>query len=633
MEQEEKVQDEVKSQVSATKVEEEYQEGLQYKRQMGFIDKWPEYERFKAGDQWPKATEKTKHLPRPVFNVIKYIQNHKVSTVMNENIKMIFTPQEHIEDEENEELKKAVEGADLFTRYSDTTWENVKQDRLNEEALESGSSLGTGIWHYYWDDSVEGGITQPYIGELCGETIDPINIFFGNPQQRDVQKQPYIIISSRDTVKSVRKQAKDNGVKEELILQIKSDNDTQDEGYDNAQIEVKGTDKTTILTKYWKEDGKVFFTKVCSSIVIKDKTDTELTLYPVAVMQYERRKKSIFGIGDTEGLIPNQKGINFLMAMQLLSVQLTGWPKLVYKTGAVNPRKINNDPSEPIEDSSPPGVEGVRYLVPGKVDKLAGELLEAFMDHTKTLASATDVSTGEVGSGDYNATAIMLLQKASGVPIESIKKRFYRAMEDVGNIWAEFWKTKYNTTRKINVEDDEGKLEARDFKGTEYKDTPMYLKIDIGPSSNYSEELMMASLDKLFDGQHITLEDYLEFAPQNVIPFKDRLLKRLEERGMTMAQLPPLPQAGGMPQVPQAQPMQQSALMPQSQPQQGGLDPQLQAMVDQFRQMLVESGHEAAQLDDLALLQLMQEIGQGGLSQGQPQQPMQQAPQQPNGMV
>lgn len=533
---------------------------------------------------------------------------------------MVFKPQEHVDEDEetqDESIKKSLEGADLFTRYSDATWENIKQDRLNEEALESGANLGTSIWHYYWDANKKGGITRPYIGELCGETIDPINIFFGNPQQRDVQKQPYIIISSRETVKNVREQAKANGVPKELVLEITSDKDTKDQAYDNAQIEVKGTDKTTVLTKYWKEDGQVHFAKVCSGITVKDKTNTELTLYPIVVMQYERRKKSIFGIGDTEGLIPNQKGINFLMAMQLLSVQLTGWPKLVYKAGSVDPRKISNDPSEPIEDKTPPGQgDGVKYMTPGRVDTLASGLLEAFMDHTKTLSSAHDAATGDMQSGELNATAIMMLQKASGIPIESIKKRFYRAMEDVGLIWEDFWKTKYNTTRRINVEDDEGKEYSTEFKGSDYKDVPMHLSIDVGPSSSYSEELMMASLDRLFDGQHITLEDYLEFAPQNVIPFKDRLLKRLEERGEPMPQGPE-----GMPMgMPQGQPM--------GQPQGQGLE----AIVQQFIQALAQTNPDLAQqlsqMNPQDVLGVIAEMGGGqpqgpSMQQGPPQQNMQ----------
>lgn len=588
--------EDLKPQVSATQIEKEYEEGLQYKKQMGFTDKWPEYERFKAGDQWPAATEKTKHLPRPVFNIIEYIQNHKVSSVMNENVKMIFTPQESFDEEQakaDEEIAKAIEGADLFTRYSDTSWENIKQDELNEEALESAANIGTGIWHYYWDNSKKGGIKVPYVGEIAGETIDSMNIFFGNPQNRYVQKQPYIIISNRDTVKNVRKEAENNGVSKELVLQITSDKKTTEEGYDSAKHEINGSEKTTVLTKYWKEyqvpevGAKVYFAKVCSGVVVKPATDSGLTLYPIVIMQWKRRKKSIFGIGDTEGLIPNQKGINFLMAMQLLSVQLTGWPKLVYKTGAVDPSKINNDPSVPIEDRSAPGQEGVRYLNPGTSTYQAEKLLDSFMENTKMLSSAHDVSTGDIGKGDMNASAIMLLQKAAGVPIESIKKRFYMAMEDVARIWEDFWKSKYNTQRNISVKDDDGEEYAADFTGTDYADVPMNLKIDIGPSSSYSEELMMASLDKLYDKQAITIEDYLEFAPKNVVPFKDRLLKKLQER--------------------QEQMMQQERMMMEQQSMMGGQVPgqmpqdDLGPMLDKIRQ----ASPEAAQMDDEQLLALL----------------------------
>lgn len=509
----------------ASKVQKDYGDGLAYIKRMGFLDLWPEYERFKAGVQWPPVTKRTENLPRPVFNIIRFIENHKVSTVMNENVKMLFTPEEMTDDEGH---SPDDEGADLFTRYSATTWEHIGQDELNEEALESASNVGTGIWHYYWDNEVKGGKNRPYVGEMCGEIIDPLNAFFGNPQERRVQRQPRIIISCRDEVENIKALAKANKVEQILIDMITPDEDVNDEGYDRAKVEMTDGKKATLLTKYWKENGQVYFMKVCGSVVVKPKTPTGLRLYPIAVMQWERRKKSIYGIGDTEGIIPNQKAINFLMAMQLLSVQLTGWPKLIYKAGAIDPNKVTNAPGEMIKDTSAPGEDGVKYLTPGNTSNLAMGLVDSFMEYTKSLSSAQDASTGDVGRGQMNASAIMLLQKAAGVPIESIKKRFYRAIEDIGRIWEEFWKVKYNTTRSVILKDDDGKPYPKDFNGSAYRDTNMKLKIDIGPSSMYSEELMMSSLDKLFDTQQISLEDYLEFAPQNVIPFKDRLLKKIE---------------------------------------------------------------------------------------------------------
>jgi hypothetical protein len=509
----------------ASMVEKQYKEGLAYKNQMGFLKKWAEYERMKAGDQWPAPTEKTKMLPRPVFNIIKQIINHKVASVMNENIKMVFTAND------SEENSLEFEAADKFTRYSETTWENVKQDQLNEEALESGGTNGPCIWHYFWNTSKTGGNRLKYVGEIAGEIIDPVNFFPGNPQNPRVQEQPYLIITHRDLVENVREQARKNGVSNEVANLIKPDSDTEDQAYDMAKRELSEDNKVTVLTKYWKENGVVFFLKVAGSVVVKEKTNTRLSLYPVAVMQWERRKRSIFGVGDTEGLIPNQKAINFLLAMQLLSVQLTGWPKLAVDKNYIK-QQITNTPGEVINAS---GVNGpisnvIQYLNPGSVSSHASNLVESFMTYTKDVAGANENALGEQSSAQMNATAIMLLQKAAGVPLESIKRRFYQAMEDIGLIWSDFWKVYYNTNRMVPLKDDDGEVYADTFNGGQYADVDMNLKIDIGPSSSFSESLMMTSLDKLFDGQHITLEDYLQFAPKNVIPFKDRLLKKIQER-------------------------------------------------------------------------------------------------------
>lgn len=527
----------------ASRVEQEYKQGLAYKKQMGFHDKWAEYERFHAGDQWPRPTERTKNLPRPVFNIIRQIENHKVASVMNENIKMVFSASEVVEEKAPE-----YQAADQFTRYADTTWEQVKQQELNEEALESASNVGTGIWHYYYDTSKKGGNTLKYDGQICGEVIDPVNFFPGNPQNRNVQQQPYIIITYRDLVENVKKQAKENGLSKELVELIRPDSETTDQVYDMAQQELTDGNKVTVLVKYWKENGIVHFSKVASGVVFKPKQNTNMKLYPLAVMQWERRKRSIFGIGDTEGLIPNQKAINFLMAMQLLSAQQTGWPKLVVDKTYIK-QQITNTPGEIINAiSNGQSLDGIiRYLNPPNMPAHVPNLVDSFLSYTKDSAGANENALGEQSTSDLNASAIMLLQKAAGVPLESIKRRFYQAMEDVGNIWAELWRVYFNVDRMVTVKDDDGEEYSDMFNGSQHADIEMNLKIDIGPSSSYSETLMMTSLDKLYDKGDIDLTQYLQYVPKNVIPFKDRLLKSIEDQQeqeeegfkQLIAQLPP----------------------------------------------------------------------------------------------
>jgi hypothetical protein len=574
----------------ASKIETEYKEGLQYQKVMGFNTKWPEWERMKSGDQWPPATEKTKNLPRPVFNIVRFILNHKIASVANESIKMSFSPEEVMEEQPEQEqgmmiqedpLQQAQEGAEKFTKFSDSTWEQIKQDELNEDFLDDCATTGTGALHYYWDDSTSGGIKTAYKGDMAGETIDPINLFFGNPQQKRVQKQPYIIISGRDTIEAIKAEAKANKVKPEDMAMIQPDKNTTDEGYDSAQKEPSDSQKATMLTKYWKEDGRIYFCKVCSSVMVKPKTDTGFTLYPIVVMPWEKRKKAINGVSEAEGIIPNQKSINFIIAMMLLSVQDTAWPKILAKEGALQ-QQITNTPGEIIIDYNMQGVDGVKYMQAANMNQMAPLIVDKVMEFTRTLTGASEVSTGDPFTKDLNAAAIIAMQNAAKIPIEQIKRRFYRAMEDVGRVWEQFYKSKYVTNRNVTVKDDDGKPMPMQFKGSDYAEVPMKLKIDIGASSSFSESLMMSSLDKFLDKQYIDFKTYLTFVPANVVPFKDRLLKIVEQKEQEA-------------QIMAEQQAEQQAMQPQGMPQQGASVEEIMALLTPEEQAMVQQNPELLQ--------------------------------------
>ncbi|WP_436669388.1 portal protein [Paenibacillus kandeliae] len=523
----------------AGEISRQHEQGLSYFRRMGYISKWRTFERFKAGEQWPAATRRTRDLPRPVFNIIRFIENHKVANVMSEQIKMIYSLEEIDEDQPLDmmDVQEMMDPAQMFSKVADAVWERMKMDDLNEEALNVAANTGTAIWHFYWDNDAQGGGRYPWIGQMEGEIIDPINCFFGNPQQRKVQKQPWIILSCREPVDWVRQQARDNKISELTVKMIKSDTQAADTDYDGAAVELNDSNKVTVLTRYWRERDKqtgkwrVYYAKTCSGITIKERTDTGLEIYPLAVMQWDRRKKSIYGLGDTEGLIPNQKAINTLIAMQILSVQLTGWPKLMYRPGSIDPSKVTNAPGEMIEVTGDPNAGwGINYLNPGPISSNASQLVEAILAYTRQVAGADEASTGAAPSSELNATAIMLLQKAAAIPIESIKRRFNSVVEDIGRIWEAFFKIRYNTDRQMTVKDDDGNDMPVMFNGSEYADTPMQLKIDVGPGSMYSESLVVSGLQEALATQRITYVQYLQLMPKNVVPYRDRLLKELDEQ-------------------------------------------------------------------------------------------------------
>lgn len=525
--------------VSAGVVQERLKKVIQYRDAMGLANEWSLNENFRNGDQWPPVVPLTQNLPRPVFNMIKYIENHKVSSLLSEQVRMVFSNLEELQDGE-------ADWGDIFTRITEATWEEIKQDQLNMKALYQAVNKGLGIWHYYWNsgytstrNSAKGKVTGK--GRMEGETLDIMNVFFGDPQNLYVQSQPYIIILKREAVSRIKAIAKANKVSPEDIERINADKDTKDNRYSAAQQEVENQDgKANLLVMYTKINGIIYYQMVCNNVIVQPMTSTKKKLYPIAIMAWEERKECIYGMSDTRGLIANQRVINMLLAMQVMSVQLTGFPKMMYKKGFVDPGKIRNMLGEMIEDLNPSGQWSAQYLIPGQISPVARELVDNFLNMTKDLAGAHETVTGEAAPS--NATAISLMQRASSVSLDAIKKRYFQAIEDIGRIWEEFYKVNYNMDRIINIKDDDGEAQPILFNGANAADSELNLKIDIGTSTLYGEDYSMLSLDKFLEAGFIDFKTYLKYAPKNRVPFKDSLLKDMElqekqQAAQTMDQL------------------------------------------------------------------------------------------------
>ena len=537
--------------MDASKVWEEFTEGMSYKRAQKFDSQCKTNVDMLEGRQWPPATERTKDLPRPVINIIEQIGYHKCSTIMADNIMMTFRPEE-----------MGFEGdasiADLFSKKAATDWEELKMNSKNEKGLMVAYSRSNYILHHYMDNDATGGRSLEYIGKIANEIIDPLNFFPGNPKCDDVQKQPYIIIVTRVSVEDIKATAKEKKIDIGLIEAIKPD--IAEDGYGNKN-ELKGDDKATVLVRYWRDKTSktIKFCKCTKSVMFVPETDTRLKLYPVASMQWKYKEDSFFGENDVTQIIPNQKAINFMLAMQILSVQLTGFPKALVREGRIDLSRLTNTPGEIVVDYSPDeNSDAMKYIYPPSMSSDGPNLVDNLMGYTKNIAGATETSTGEVAkAANMNATAIMLLQKAAGVPIEGIKRRFYQMMEDVGLIWSDIYQTYYNTERNIDAEDDDGNPIQIPFRGTDYQDVPFRLKIEISPASMYSETMAQTTLDKFFDKGVIDLDEYLELVPSNVAPFKDRLKrmidKKKQEQMQQQQQMPQQDQSQGM--QPQEMPM------------------------------------------------------------------------------
>ena len=192
-----------------TRLWEDYENGLKYKSAMELGTKLPLFVRFYEGDQWPPPTKNTRNLPRPVINLVKMICRAKKSAILSTPIRLVYTAEDESANTER------------FNRFAEYIAKELGQEGLDKQAIHDGVIKGSYFYHYYWDAEARGkdGVRE---GALRGEIIDPLNIFFANPRERDEQKQKWILVRSREEVSSVRA-SMDEGLDAESVCADESE--------------------------------------------------------------------------------------------------------------------------------------------------------------------------------------------------------------------------------------------------------------------------------------------------------------------------------------------------------------------------------------------------------------------------
>lgn len=518
-----------------TKTWDQYQNGLSWMRGMKFTTDFPKFVRFKEGDQWAAPTERTKNMPRPVFNIVDMFVRTKRAAVLNQPITINYSPAEISADDITREL--CAQGASDLTDYCKQLWKRSRQDNINGEIVDDAATLGTGIYHCWYDLTVTGGLDSAWRGEIRGECIDPLCLFVANPQLKDIQRQEWIIISQRVRVEDAKRLAEKYGVKQTDMQLIQSDSPEQ--SYDAERKELQDEDKLTLLIKYHRNDeGGVVMTRCTESVTIcedvpltPEGATSQITRYPVAIFNWYLRKKSMYGIGEVQTMIPAQKAVNFLKAMELLSVEQNAWPKLLVKPNALMRQAITNVPGEIITDYTPNG-QGIAYLNPPPMSGAASALAESIMSLMRTTSGVNEATTGESMGASMAASAIIALRAQAKTPIEEIQKRFWLFVEDIGAIWQQFIKTYYTEERALSADKGTGtEPERRVFLGSAYSGMDFEMTIDVGASSEYGEVLSQTTLDKMLDRGDITIDQYVEMAPRNVVPFKEQFKQFRQQSG------------------------------------------------------------------------------------------------------
>ena len=486
---------------------------------------------FASGDQWRNVV--ADGLPKPVFNIIKRVKQFKIASLKADNISISMQPMEYRPQTNDLTMQQKVKDTDLANAEIKNVLENIKFDAKSRTLLGDGFDTGDWCLHFYFDmDEQPFKQTNPDVkGLIKAEIIDSTNVLFGNPNTRQVEKQPYIILVGRDLVKNLQEEAKANKSSSSVDL-IKGDSDTQYQMGDNGKVEndAEGYEKALYIIKYYKEDGKIYANKCTKGAYIYKKKDTGLSYYPIAFNNWEEVKGSYHGRAETTGIIPNQIAINKMFAMVIYHLMLTAFPTAVYDADRIEGWTNEIGAQIPVSNLQGDSIRNIAgYLEPATMSSQIMGAIEAAMQYTKETLGVGDASLGNVTMN--NATAIIAIQKSAAVPLENVKAAFYEFVEDCGKIIIDMMATYYGT-RPVVVTgpNNERTVEPFDFKIL--KDMWLHIKIDVGNASYFSEVASVQTLDNLLNNGMIEFVEYLKRIPDEIIPNKQELITSIEQQDL-----------------------------------------------------------------------------------------------------
>lgn len=515
-------------------IQKQYEKAYAFNQQIGLYDTVKVNEDFFIGNQWEGV--ESNGLPTPTFNFLKQVVLFQVATITSDNMAMQATPMPSTVPYTKEELEKITE---VITQQFAAIIERNRIVTKTREFLRNAAVDGDGCMHFYFDPTIENG--QDVKGEIVAELIENVRVLFGNPNCRDVQRQPYIIITRRELVEDVRYRAeqlkKAKQCKIEDVDSITADSEKFQNQYDSYT-----DDKVTVLTYYFRnrETKTIWCMESTEKGIIREAYDTEYTLYPLVWINWDYIQDCYHGQAMITGLLPNQKFINKAYAMVMLSLMTTAFPKIVYDRNRIRSWDGSVGTAVGVNGS----VADVAKTIDGaSVNPQIAQFLELAVKMTRSFLGASDVAMGD--SRPDNTSAIIALQRAANTPMELTKQNLYQCIEDMGRIWLDMMAVRYGV-RRVEVKmslDKPGEqplgmqlpeqpfMDGFDFSIV--RKVQVGIKQDVGASSYWSEMASMQTLDNLLMNHLITPAQYIERLPSAYITKREELLAEMKAAAMT----------------------------------------------------------------------------------------------------
>lgn len=520
-----------------------YDKAYSFNQQIGLYETVKVNEDFFIGNQWEGV--QSNGLPTPTYNMFKRVINFQVSNITSDSMAIQVSTLPGVSPYSSMELDDICR---VINQQIKAIMERCKIVSKNREFLRNAAVTGDGCLHFYFDPTIENG--QNVKGEICAEVLDNVRVHFGNPNTKDVQKQPHIILVRRELVEDVQyRMEQDENSAGGDPENIQADSEKFQNKYDSYT-----DDKVTVLTYYFRnrETGTIWVAEATERQMVTEPHDTGLKYYPLVWLNWDYVRDCYHGQAMVTGLLPNQKFINKMFALVSISLMTTAFPKYVYDKTKVS--SWSGDVGTAIGVSG--NVDGVAKVIEGaSVSPQISQFIEMAFDKTHTLLGASDVAMGD--SRPDNTSAIIALQRAASTPMEMTKQQDYQAMEDACRIWIDMMSVNYGVRMVEKTLDMEPAgqqplgMDMQIQKGTVpfdfriLKDVRLAVKIDVGASSYWSEIATVQTCENLLMNGHINVIQFLERLPEGYLSKKQELIDELKA-AQTGVQPPQLPGGTGM---------------------------------------------------------------------------------------
>ena len=270
------------------------------------------------------------------------------------------------------------------------------------------------------------------------------------------------------------------------------------------------------------------------------------SLYPVELYVYKKRKGCIYGRGEVEPIIMNNKAVNFSFSMMAKSIEDLGFGTVVAKESAIGKgERLSNDPTKILIDKYKGAGQGFYSLNKQAFSAQVPQAINAILETTRSVTGATEVMTGEVTGANQSGTSIAYLQQQAQRPLSKLVERYKRFRERMAEIFNMFYVLYYEGKEFTYKKEDEEiqqpqtvipgmnpqpqkTVEFDTFNGSDFEEIDFSITAQAGTGSQWSELTELNMLEMALTQGQIDFETFIKAYPPHLITNKKILLDGIE---------------------------------------------------------------------------------------------------------